>query len=283
MKSKFTLPMSRKLFLVSLLGLVSVGLWLLVRPSGRPDVTGAADTPSDTDTVATISTITKPAIPASPVWIQDDTPASIPLANTNAESAGAKPAIPGPDDLEDFDEIREWARQNAVAALAWLSNAPEGPKRDAVAEMVCAQVAQSDAAQAVALAERFGSVTNALLENMVHLWADQDTAAACTYATNKPAGEPRDRLLGRVAFVLSKQSPAEAAKLVADLISPGELQDEAAISVLHQWVLLDTNAATAWVQLFPDGALRDRAVREVESIVSVPPFGNGTAPESGPH
>ena len=87
---------------------------------------------------------------------------------------------------------------------------------------------------------------------------------------SKPIGEERDRLLGRVAFTRSKENPIEAAKLVAEWISPGEVQNEAAISVLHQWALRDPKAALAWARLFPEEGLRDRALNEMANILSPP-------------
>ena len=68
--------------------------------------------------------------------------------------------------------------------------------------------------------------------------------------------------------MLSKENPTEAGKLVAEQISPGEIQNEAAISVLHQWLLRDTNAAAAWVQLFPASPIRERALKEVENTAT---------------
>jgi len=179
-------------------------------------------------------------------------------------SPAAAPITP-PEPPEDPDEAREWARANPDAALAWMLNAPAGEKRDTVAEIACAQIAESDPARAVSLAERYSGGCSNLLENLVHRWAEQNEPAATAYALSKPSGEERDRLLGRVAFTRSKENPIEAAKLVAEWISPGEVQNEAAISVLHQWASRDPNAALAWAQMFLDDGLRARAVAEVEN------------------
>jgi hypothetical protein len=168
---------------------------------------------------------------------------------------------------EGPDELRDWARQHTQEALAWLQTAPAGETRDVVVEMVCAQVAEFDPAQAVSLAERYSGGCTNLLENLVHQWADQNEPAASDYAMTKPAGEERDRLLSRVAFARSKEDPADAAKLVAEWISPGEIQNEAAISVLHQWALRDPDAAAAWAKLFPASVLRERALNELAMAV----------------
>ena len=87
---------------------------------------------------------------------------------------------------------------------------------------------------------------------------------------NQPPGNERDRLISRVAFTRSKEDAAEAAKLVAEWISPGDAQNEAAISVLHQWALRDPKGALSWAQLFPEN-LRDRALQEVEVMAPQQP------------
>jgi hypothetical protein len=195
------------------------------------------------------------------------------LAKLSLRQEPALETVPSaPVDLPaDPDELREWARQNPEKALAWMRSAAAGEAHDTVVEIVCARVAESNPAEAVALAERYAGGCSNLLENLVHQWADQNESAARAYAINKPPGEERDRLLSRVAFTRSKENPADAAKLVAEWISPGEVQNEAAISVLHQWALRDPDAALAWAQLFPEESLRGRALKEVEVMVPKQP------------
>jgi hypothetical protein len=180
-------------------------------------------------------------------------------------------ALAQPDSPEqslDLEKNREWTRNNPAAAVAWAMSAAEGPQRDTVVETVCPELAQEDPAQAVDLAERAGTGCSNLLENMAMLWAQREERSAYEWAANKPAGEERDRLLGRIAFVESKSNPAEAARLVAEEISPGSAQEEAAVTVVYQWALQDRNAARAWAQSFPPGSLRDRAIREVENLAA---------------
>jgi hypothetical protein len=168
---------------------------------------------------------------------------------------------------EDPDEARAWARENPSEALAWLKTAHAGPERDTVAEMACAHLAESDPAQAVSLAERYAGGSGNLLENLVQQWAEKDQAAAYSYAVNKSPGDNRDHLLSRVAFARSKKSPVEAAKLVVEWIAPGNVQNEAAMSVIHQWALRDPNGALEWAQMFPEITLRVRAMEEVKLVI----------------
>jgi hypothetical protein len=147
-----------------------------------------------------------------------------------------------------------------------MMSAAAGPQRDSVAEIACAQVAETDPAQAVALAERYAGGCTNLLENLVYQWSERNEPAARAYALARPAGDERDRLVSRVALTRSKEDPAEAAKLVIESVAPGETQNEAVMSVLHQWALLNPTQALAWAQLFPEGTLKTRALKEVENL-----------------
>jgi hypothetical protein len=179
-----------------------------------------------------------------------------------------------PGNSQDLDQNRDWARNFPAEALAWLRNAPDSTQRVAIAEIVCPELAQTNAAAAVALAENcLGGGTNGvaqnLLDNLAQQWSEQDEKAASAWALARPAGEQRDRLLQRIAFVAAKTNPAEAAQLISEKMSPGPIQSEAAISVLYQWTRQDAAAAMAWAESFPPGDLRERAINEVKNVSAV--------------
>jgi hypothetical protein len=237
--------LNRPLVAASFIALCVTGVLLFQRASDSTEMTS----PEAPETIET---------PASPETLP-------PRPQPTSLDSAAAPAIVPLEPPEDPDEAREWARKNPHDALAWMLKAPAGDKRDTVAEMACARLAESDPARAVSLAEGYAGGCSNLVENLVHQWAEQNEPAATAYAISKPPGEERDRLLSRVALTRSKENPMEAAKLVAEWISPGEVQNEAAISVLHQWALRDPNAALDWAQMFSDDALRARALTEVEN------------------
>jgi hypothetical protein len=235
------------LLALSLLGLGTIGILF----STHPSVPKKENSAGMQETKPPAATPLKLALPGSRTTLR----------------AVVAPRLAPPELPEDLDELREWTRRNPQDALAWMLNAPAGEKRDAVVEIACALIAEYNPAEAVSLAERYSGASSNLLENMVQQWAEQDEASAYAYTINRSPGEERDRLFSRVAFARSKENPAEAANLVAEWIAPGEVQDEAAMSVLHQWALRDSNAALAWVQLFPKETLRDRAVNEVAMML----------------
>jgi hypothetical protein len=221
-----------------------------------------------------VETVTHPTLPressrevgAKPLQPKPEIrQASADLALTNSDS---------PVNSQDLDQNREWARNFPADALAWLKNAPEGKQRLTIAEIVCSQVAQTNAVAAVKLAENcLGEGTNNpaqfLLDNMAQQWASQDMQAASAWALAKPAGEQRDRLLQRIAIAESSANPADAARLISEQMAPGPTQNEAAISVVYQWAQKDAPAAMAWAESFPAGDLRDRAIKEVKNVTAV--------------
>jgi hypothetical protein len=214
-----------------------------------------------------------PMAPAESLPVEQRHDRSLTRLSSQTTSMQSAPVVTdtdssSPDALEDPDDIRAWARSHPQHAREWLANAPDGIKRDTIAEMVYLQIAETNPAAAVALADGYGTGCTNVLENLVMQWAGQDIHAASNWAATKPPGAQRDNLLSRIAFVESKTYPENAATLVAELIPPGQIQDEAAISVLHQWAQKDPRAAMKWAQTFSAGALHDRAVNEVQNIIA---------------
>lgn len=186
---------------------------------------------------------------------------------------------------DSADGRREWIARDPHAAVDWAAQEPEGEKRDAVLVAACYEIASADPAEAVALAENFSLTNNATLENLAAQWAGQDFRAARKWALGKPAGRERNELIARVAYVWSNLQPAAAAEFVVQEIPPGAVQTEAAISILHQWALRNFAAAATWVDDFPDGEIRDRAVQELAGVreYSSMETARASAPAGPPH
>jgi hypothetical protein len=134
--------------------------------------------------------------------------------------------------------------------------------------IACLHWADSNPADALDLARRFGlgQVSDSLCEDIAQKWAGSDFTAALTWANRESPGEQRDRVIARLAFVRAQTEPAAAATLVASQIPAGPTLDEASISVAHQWALRDLGGAFAWVDRFPSGDLRDRALSELALV-----------------
>jgi hypothetical protein len=160
-----------------------------------------------------------------------------------------------------------WAAQHPGAALHWASTLQDDTERVSAIGTVCLEMAQVNPEAAIQAMEKLGlSNDKSTLDNLVQLWAAKDISAATAWAVARAGGDARDSLIARVAYVLSETNPRQAAKMVVNNVPAGEIQSEAAISIVHRWALQDWNAAKAWVDLFPPGALRDRAENEIAGM-----------------
>ncbi|WP_265592974.1 hypothetical protein [Verrucomicrobium sp. BvORR034] len=166
-----------------------------------------------------------------------------------------------------------FVKQLADDPHAALESLLQSPGRDQNGSL-CAdphlQSAVVDAANRLALSThpKWGKDDPVALENFVQLWAQADLTSAYEWVQHHPTGSARDALMTRVAFVGAQSDPNAAAWLVAEEIPPGYIHEEAVVMVLHQWAIQDPASAAAWVNLFPDTPFRDRALRELEGVIS---------------
>ncbi|HLP78393.1 MAG TPA: hypothetical protein VK327_15930, partial [Candidatus Paceibacterota bacterium] len=162
---------------------------------------------------------------------------------------------------------QEWGVADPEAALAWAEQLPDAGERKSALADATTQLAQTDPAKAVELAELHRlDDRNGLMGNLAMLWAQKDLASALDWAGRQPAGDQKNEIIARLAFVESQTSPLEAANRVVRDIPPGPAQEEAVMSVLNQWANRDFASASAWVERFPEGSFRDRAIAELKGI-----------------
>jgi len=199
-------------------------------------------------------------------------PVNIP-ANGVSEPVSHDPVvstpIASPSDApsDSLDQLRQWARQDLSAAWDWVLKHPDDDRRVEMLEALCYQIAQDgDPARAVVLADKLHLTSHGTLANLEQQWAQNDLPTAREWAVAKPAGDEKNELLEQVAYVWASAEPENAAQFVVEKMSPGNAQTEAAISVLHQWALRDFKGAKAWVELFPEGEIRERAVNELAGV-----------------
>jgi hypothetical protein len=164
--------------------------------------------------------------------------------------------------------IQTWTTSDATAAFTWAGQLADTNEQQRAFIYATKQMAGLDPAAAAATASRYlpADGQDAVMGDIALTWAAKDLAGALNWAASQPVGEQRDEIMARVAFVESSTAPETAANLVIDEIPPGPAQEEAAISVLHQWAIQDFASAKAWAELFPSGPLRDRALAELSRI-----------------
>lgn len=163
-----------------------------------------------------------------------------------------------------------WASLNPTDAANWAAQLPDAGERNLELSYVCVEIAATAPARAVQIVIQsgLGEHTEAVLQDIAQQWAEQDLSSAATWIEQLPAGEERNQMIKRLAYVKSKTDPADAARMVVSEIPAGWIQIEAAISVVHQWGQRDMAGARAWVDAFPDGPIRDRAENELAGIAA---------------
>jgi hypothetical protein len=161
-----------------------------------------------------------------------------------------------------------WAALDSSRALAWAASLSDESERDTALTEVCLQLFQLNPAEAVLTRARFiaEDTPNLGLSALVQQWAGIDFAAAMTWVYDRAESEQRNGLIARLALVQSQTQPVDAFTLVMQQMSPGDAQNEAFISVLHQWATRDLNSAGTWIAALPAGSLRERAQRELAGI-----------------
>ncbi len=161
----------------------------------------------------------------------------------------------------------EWAAKDLVAAERWAAAFVDPEDWERAMTHVCLEAAGRDPQEAIEIAQ-WHKLNPGTVESIVEQWAKSDFEAAADWVDGLPAGKVQDNALARLALVRAETSPAEAAAMVSTSLAAGTVQEEAAIAVLYQWVSHDPEAAAQWVDLFPEGKLKERARAEIQGMAA---------------
>ncbi len=230
----------------------------------------SSDTPPDTIARSILASLSADASANHDLVFFDLLPVLIRKAPAKA-AALAESLGQGPDREEMLRRVSQgWTDQDPASAQQWAAHLPDKKERDSAVSDVCLRLGETDAAAALQSADRYWpeNPPEALVGNLVQQWAAQDMDAAISWIEKQPESSARNDRLLRAVAVLSKSDPAKAASLVSAEMLASPSQNEAAISVIHQWTQRDPEAALAWVEQFPPGALRERALSEVRATAT---------------
>ncbi len=158
----------------------------------------------------------------------------------------------------------------ALASDLSPSPSEEGADPRILLERRCLAIAERDplAAMKMAVANHLQDVDAGLPASLIAQWATQDFEHAYGWTKAQEPSPARDDMFARLAYLRARADPAAAARLVATAIPAGPVQDEAVISVIHQWALQDPRGAALWAESFPDEALRQRASDEIAGLAA---------------
>lgn len=162
---------------------------------------------------------------------------------------------------------QEWSRESPRAAEDWAEALPDPAERERALNQICLEVSAQDPREAIRLAKE-NALQSGLLDAVVGRWASSDFDAAAGWARALPEGDQRNLLMARLVQIRAVEEPAQAASLLSEWGLTANTEEEAAMAILHQWLLKDPEAARKWVEMFPDGALKQRANLAVEGMSS---------------
>lgn len=161
------------------------------------------------------------------------------------------------------DLAGEWAKQSPLAAERWARSLDDPADRERALTHVCLEVAAQDPREALRIAQE-NELHQGMVESTAARWAAADFDAAFAWVEAMPHGESRDRLLSRFIQGHATKAPAEAAEMLSKSALCATPHEEAVIAIVHQWLLKDPEAVGQWVDRFPEGSVRARALAEIQ-------------------
>jgi len=179
------------------------------------------------------------------------------VTTTGGDEAAAKRA----------ETVARYAKEDPEAGLAWAKGIEDENERNATLEQLAWSCVTSDLATAMDAAEALpaGDKRKQVMSHLVAEWSVQDPEAALDWAKGRNDPDERDEAITGWVTATGEKAPANAATLAADEIRPGAVQNRAVVSVLQRWARTDYEGASKWVEDFPDGALKDDAMRELQA------------------
>ncbi len=165
------------------------------------------------------------------------------------------------------DLAQSWGREAPVAAERWARALLDPAERERALTQVCLEVAAKDPRETIRIAQANG-LHPGIVQAAAARWAAMDFSAALAWTDEAPEGEVRDRVLLQLIQSRAGEAPAEAAVMLSVSKLNDAAKEEAAMGIVHQWLLKDPDAARKWVERFPEGPAKERAMVEVQGAMA---------------
>jgi hypothetical protein len=176
------------------------------------------------------------------------------------ELSGSAPEIesaPAPSDAELELAMENIGTADVLATLDSLASSTE-PTATELRKRLVRRWAENDPAAAATWATQFpeGEIRNTLLEQIALARADADLADAVTWLTELPTGESKHVAMLATAYEAARTDPVVALELAATL-PPTRIRDELLVHAVSQWAGTDFAAAADWIGNIPEITLRE--------------------------
>lgn len=213
-------------------------------------------------------------------WINSSIPAgpvrNTVLRNTLIEATQVDPRSVAPlvTDLRSnlhlnvaLNVALNWVRSDPQAAVAWVSQFPEGQNRVIVLNSVARSWAQSDptAALSFALQQNNPQERTSMLQSIGGEWASVAPTEARTVLAQLPTDDARKSFLDGMVAQIGRRQPQTAAELVASLPA-GDLHDSAARTYISNAASHDLRLASQVAHSIGNAATREDALVSIARI-----------------
>lgn len=165
--------------------------------------------------------------------------------------------------------VAEWSLRDGKGAMRWVLESAEPGLRDELRSIALVHLADHDPAAATEIFTRLppSVARTQALASLYQRWAERDPDTARTSATELPDPHERIRALEQVARQLASDDPSKAIRMVIDE-SIEESTPDLLEELASRWAVSDHTAAQEWLDLQPQGELRDRLMKQVAAVAA---------------
>lgn len=163
-----------------------------------------------------------------------------------------------------------YSEDDPTAGLVWAKGLKDPAAREAALSEIAWSCTGSNLSSALEAADALsvGDSRSKLAAHLVAEWSQHDAATALDWAKSRQDPEERDEAIGGWVTAMGETAPAQAGTLAVDEIRPGVVQNRSIVAVLQRWAQTDPVAAREWVDEFPEGPVKNDALRELQVAAS---------------
>jgi hypothetical protein len=159
-----------------------------------------------------------------------------------------------------------WGDSDPASAVQWAQILRNEAERTLALTNIASEAVRSAPLLALDLAQSLPETArNEIVPRAAAEWAARDPAAAADWARQIPAESLRATTLAGIATAWSERDPATAANLAVKELPSGRLQSDTIVSIVQRWAQQSPADAEAWVNQFPEGAIRDAATENLKA------------------
>ncbi len=167
--------------------------------------------------------------------------------------------------------ISSWIGKDPKAAMDYLnSSVPNGPEKAAILQHILEPLVHIDPKAALVVVQSLSSARkrNDTMTEILTNWTQRDVNAAKAYIETLPEGSVKNRVMFPLISHLASSGDISSAVDMTSKLGPGQVKNDAQISVAFAWARKDLPAATAYGMELPAGNTRNSFLASVADQLS---------------